>query len=191
MAEVKVLVDGYAIWLEAHKQKACGTITLIKGEKHHCVVDTGNVGDEEKIIKALKNEGLSPDQITIVVNTHGDIDHVGNNSLFKKATFISGQDICEGDEFSFFTSDYQVEPDISVISTPGHSIEYVSVMAKTKDGTVVVSGDLFENEADSSDESWKVFSKYPKHQIESRLKILKIADFIVPGHGKIFKVKQK
>lgn len=189
MNEVKVLIDGYAIWLEAHKQKACGTITLVKGIKNNIIVDTGNVGDEQKIKRALEKEGLTPDKINYVINTHGDIDHVGNNGLFKKAIFISGQDIYEGDVASFFSEKYEIEPGIEVINTPGHSIEDISVTVRTKNGIVVVAGDIFEDEKDAN-ESWKVFSKYPKKQVESRKKILAIADFIVPGHGKMFKLKK-
>ena len=191
MHEVKVLIEGYAIWLEAHKQRACGTITLVKGQKNTCMVDTGNVGDEDKIKKALSKEGFKPEDVNYVVNTHGDIDHVGNNCLFKKAIFISGQDIYEGDVASFFVDKYEIEPGVEVINTPGHSIEDVSVVVRTKKGTVVVAGDIFEDENDAYDhQAWKVFSKYPKKQVESRQKILSLADYIVPGHGKMFKVKK-
>ncbi len=48
MAEVKILITGYADWIDALRQRACGTVTLIKG-KNNCIVDTGNVRDEEKI----------------------------------------------------------------------------------------------------------------------------------------------
>lgn len=189
MAEVKVLITGYAIWLDDKRQKACGTVTLIKG-KHNFIVDTGNVVDEDKIKKLLAKEGLIPKDINFVINTHGDIDHVGCNMLFKQAVFISGQDVYHGDVYSPLTDNYELEPDVFVISTPGHSIEDISVKVKTPKGLVVVAGDLFENEGDAEDESWKVFSKYPKHQVQSRAKILKIADFIIPGHGKMFKVKK-
>jgi glyoxylase-like metal-dependent hydrolase (beta-lactamase superfamily II) len=190
MAEVKVLITGYAIWLEALKQKACGSITLVRG-RHNVIVDTGNVGDGVRIIKLLAKEGLKPEDIHYVVNTHGDIDHVGNNNLFTRATFIASHDIVrDQDIFTFFEEKYEIEPDICIISTPGHSIEDVSVLVKIKNGLVAITGDLFESELDIKDESWKVFSKYPERQVKSRLEILKIADFIVPGHGKIFKVKR-
>jgi glyoxylase-like metal-dependent hydrolase (beta-lactamase superfamily II) len=189
MAEVKVLIEGYATWLEAHKQKACGSVTLIRG-KHNCIVDTGNVTDEERIKELLKREGLSPEDIEFVIITHGDIDHVGNNNLFKKAPYINGHDICRGDIYTFFEDKYEIEPDISVLNTPGHSIEDVSVLIKTPNGLVAVTGDLFEKETDAQDESWKVFSKYPEYQLKSRKKILELAGWIIPGHGKMFKVEK-
>ncbi|MBI3384942.1 MBL fold metallo-hydrolase [Candidatus Gottesmanbacteria bacterium] len=170
------------------RQKACGTVTLIRGI-YNCLVDTGNVVDEDKIKRLLAKENLSPKKINFVINTHGDIDHVGCNMLFKQSVFISGQDVYRGDIYSPLTDNYEIEPDIHVVSTPGHSIEDISVAVKTEKGLVVVSGDLFENEDDQENGAWKVFSKYPKHQVLSRTKILKIADYIIPGHGKIFRVK--
>ncbi len=79
--------------------------------------------------------------------------------LFKKATFISGQDVYQGDIFSPLTDNYEIEPDVHVLSTPGHSIEDISVAVKTKKGLVVITGDLFENENDRENQAWKVFSK--------------------------------
>lgn len=189
MAKVKVLITGYADWIDALRQKACGTVTLIQGNRN-CIVDTGNVGDENKIVKLLSREGLKPGDIKYVINTHGDIDHVGCNMLFKTATFISGQDVYNGDIFSPLTDNYEIEEDIHIINTPGHSIEDISVLVKTPKGLIAVTGDLFENETDTRDQSWKVFSKYPKHQIKSREMVFKIADFIIPGHGKMFRNKR-
>ena len=53
----------------------------------------------------------------------------------------------------------------------------------------VCPGDLFECEADLTDDSiWRDVSENPEVQLENRQKILKIADFIIPGHGPGFKV---
>src|SRR3990172_3044111 len=118
MNKVKILIEGYAVWLGPDKQKACGTITLIQGKKHNCIVDTGNVGDANSIVSALKKEDLTPKDITYVINTHGDIDHVGNNSLFTKATIIGGYDIVnDHDVFTFFDDKYLIEEGVEVVST--------------------------------------------------------------------------
>lgn len=52
-------------------------------------------------------------------------------------------------------------------------------------------GDLFEKEEDLQDESiWLVhaYSEAPKLQEINRNKILQLADYIIPGHGPMFKV---
>ena len=52
-----------------------------------------------------------------------------------------------------------------------------------------IQGDLFESEDDLTDSSiWREVSEQPEVQEKSREKVLKIADYIVPGHGKMFHV---
>ena len=52
-----------------------------------------------------------------------------------------------------------------------------------------VQGDLFECEEDLTDSSiWRDVSEQSELQEKSRRRILQIADYIVPGHGKIFRV---
>lgn len=53
------------------------------------------------------------------------------------------------------------------------------------------TGDLFEREEDIADPSlWQYVagSEDPEKQRQNRNKILQIADWIVPGHGPMFKV---
>lgn len=79
---------------------------------------------------------------------------------------------------------------MKIVPTPGHTSEDISLVVKTKnDRTVVVAGDLFESEEDLSDSSlWIANSFNPERQASSRLKILKMADIIIPGHGAQFNV---
>ena len=56
--------------------------------------------------------------------------------------------------------------------------------------TFFIVGDLFEKEEDLADpEIWKsAGSENPELQIKNRSKVLHEADYIVPGHGPMFKV---
>lgn len=57
---------------------------------------------------------------------------------------------------------------------------------------VFLLGDLFESEADIADDTlWREVSENPSVQLHNRLEILHLADFIVPGHGTMFKVTDK
>jgi hypothetical protein len=63
---------------------------------------------------------------------------------------------------------------------------------RTRGGTYAIVGDLFENEADRDDEDlWRSSSEYPIEQEVSRRKIMEIADFIVPGHGDVFRTRNR
>ena len=57
---------------------------------------------------------------------------------------------------------------------------------------MVVAGDLFEKEEDiENPDLWKeAGSENEEVQEKNRNKVLEMADFIVPGHGKMFKVKK-
>ena len=56
----------------------------------------------------------------------------------------------------------------------------------------IFEGDLFEKEEDlEKDSLWREASENPDLQLTNRNKILNIANYIVPGHGPMFKVKTK
>ena len=82
---------------------------------------------------------------------------------------------------------------MEVIPTPGHTNSDVSVIVEnTRYGVVAITGDLFEKEEDlERDDLWKQYSENPEVQRLNRETILRKADFIVPGHGKIFRNTKK
>ena len=52
---------------------------------HHCILlDSGLPDTESKVEKALKSNGLSFADITLIVITHAHIDHAGNAGLIRK-----------------------------------------------------------------------------------------------------------
>lgn len=89
------------------------------------------------------------------------------------------------DRFSFYTV-FSL-PQVSVVPSPGHSGQDVSVLVKgTSAGTVLVAGDLFERCSD--EDSWRDQSMNTSVQELSRQEALRIVDVIIPGHGLPFKV---
>ena len=189
MAEVKILTEGYCEETGGGKVRAEGAIVLVKSTKN-IIIDTGNVGSAKKIIETLSIENLAPEDIDFVVNTHGDLDHVGNNGLFINATFIGFGSICKNDQFDFFGNEFVIDNDVKVIKSPGHSMSDVSIVINTDKGVIIMGGDIFENEKDMDGNEAKKYSVNWEKQLESRKKLLGIADYIIPGHGKMFKVEK-
>ncbi len=188
-AKVIVLQPGYAVWDKKLKsQRADGTISLVLSQQK-IVVDTGLPKDRSAILKGLKQNNLKPSDITYVICTHGDADHISNNNLFPNARLIVGFDIYDGDIATFFQKNFKVDDNVTVTSMTGHDERSIGVLAHTKEGVVAIVGDLFEYEYDwQTAKEWIAFSKQPKEQIKNRAKIWELANYIIPGHGPMFKV---
>nr|VZI19355.1 unnamed protein product [Spirometra erinaceieuropaei] len=90
-----------------------------------------------------------------------------------------------------YNDPFRIDDKVEIIFTPGHTQSDVSIIVRdTADyGTVALAGDIFENEHDIVRPSlWMNNSMNPTLQEHSRMKLLKVADYIVPGHGAAFSV---
>lgn len=193
--EVFVLQEGYSYTDSEGKYRATCTCTLVTGKHLNILIDTGSPWDGKNLIDGLQNHGLKPEDVNYVICTHGHVDHVGNLSLFPNATHIVSNDICHKKDI--YTDHpfkegvpYCVDGDmLQVIPTPGHTHSDISVLVKgTKYGNVVACGDLFEFEHD--EKVWRDISECPAMQEEHRKHVKQIADWIIPGHGRMFKVEK-
>lgn len=193
MAEVKVLIRGYAKqigdgWL------ASSAVVLVQSNNKKVIVDPGC--NRKKLIEELSRVNLKTTDIDFVLLTHGHTDHTLLAGIFENAKVLNPVEIYDNDK--------QIEnkneipgTDLKIIQTPGHSFEHCSLIVDTKEGTYVVAGDVFwwmDNE-DQIIDIEKEDQAHPdeadmKKLIESRKKILEMADYIIPGHGDIFKVKK-
>lgn len=61
---------------------------LIKGKSKHILVDAGVPDSEEKIIRQVKQHGINPRDISLLIVTHGHIDHFGSASRIKELLSI-------------------------------------------------------------------------------------------------------
>lgn len=187
---VSVLKVGYCLPQTDGTFRASGTITLITGHRT-ILVDTGGPWDRDLLLMSLKEKGLEPGDINLVVGTHGHSDHIGNLGLFPTAEMIVGYDVSEGDTYRpnklADGHAYSIDEHISVVPSPGHTGQDVSVLVKgTSVGTVLVAGDLFECYSD--EDSWRNLSMNTAVQEVSRQDALRTADVIIPGHGPPFRV---
>ena len=198
MHEIILLTCGHSTITSTGALSAGATVTLVKGAPN-VIVDTGDAWQRDEIVSALEQQGVAPADVEYVVLTHGHLDHVGNNNLFPHATFLLDTDVGRDGEYrihDFDDRDYVIDSvlggdSIRVIPTPGHTNHDVSVIVRTASGTVAVVGDLFEHDGDWTDNVWLAWSKDPTTQQASREHVLALADYIVPGHGNIFRVPSR
>ncbi len=188
MAEVKVLIEGFTNADSKEKgeeEKTCATITLVKDKNIIMIVDPGVLDSQDILIKKLKEENLTVNDVNIVCITHSHIDHYRNIGMFPKAKTLEYFGLWNGGSVEDWKE--QFTEDIRIIKTPGHNYDGISLLVKTKKGIVAIVGDVFWKESFPEDDPYASDKEKLK---ESRKKILELADYIIPGHGKMFKVKK-
>jgi hydroxyacylglutathione hydrolase len=57
---------------------------LLKSDKGFMLVDTGLPQQKEQLENELKSAGCTPENLTLVIITHGDWDHTGNAAFLKE-----------------------------------------------------------------------------------------------------------
>ena len=195
MAEVKVLIEGYAKKLE-RGFIASSTTCLVTTENKKIITDPGC--NREKLLEALSNEGLATDDIDYVFLSHCHPDHILLAGIFEKAKFITFDTNLMYDKDLMLEFDkYLLGNDIEIIETPGHVLEHLSLLVNTPKGKIALAGDAIwwiEGEEQIFDINQKDHSQAKgmnmAELIESRKKLLEVADYIIPGHGKMFKVRK-
>ncbi|MFA6963786.1 MAG: MBL fold metallo-hydrolase [Patescibacteria group bacterium] len=199
MAEIKIVVQGVHGKAIEGKLRIGSTTTLIKSDQN-ILVDAGYFGDKDELIAALAKENLTPDQIDIVILTHMHLDHVVNTYLFENAKIfcklrkdyigqyhipkeksVQRSEIIDGTE---------IAKDVSILLTPGHTEDHISVLVNTDEGNIVIAGDAMADESFADMEVNPPLANNLVDYDESRKKILAVADYIIPGHGDKFQVKK-
>jgi N-acyl homoserine lactone hydrolase len=131
------------------------------------LVDTGCGGPDEvlryfevvnrTVADALADYGLSPVDVTMVINTHLHFDHCGQNHAFAHAPLmvqrtehermltdrdeVSDWIEASGMRFELLEGDTQLAPDLRIVTSPGHTSGHQSVVATTDAGTELFIGD--------------------------------------------------
>jgi len=194
MSTFKILVDGIA--------KAAGNgwiaypnTVLIEDSGKKILVDPGMNG--ELLLKGMEKEGLKKEDIDLIFLTHHHIDHILNVRLFPET------DLCDVTDYNrdgkIITHDGKIPgTNIKIVKTPGHATEHASLIIETEKGKVCIGGDLvwwIETEEQKTTREEILNKKDPcavnvDQLKESRQKILGQVDYIIPGHGKMFKVSK-
>ncbi|SDM50808.1 Glyoxylase, beta-lactamase superfamily II [Fictibacillus solisalsi] len=142
-------------------------MVLIK-DQHSILIDTGFGSDAKITEQLIKAEGVSPEELQLIVNTHYHSDHVGGNFYLQKnyGVKIAGHkwdadliNACDPEACSAEWLDQPVEPyqvnlklsdndeiytgnkTLKVVHTPGHTLGHISLYDPEEE--IFFSGDLF------------------------------------------------
>jgi glyoxylase-like metal-dependent hydrolase (beta-lactamase superfamily II) len=181
---------------------ARSSVTLIISGRHKIVVDSGLLGEEEPLCRALAKLGIKPEEIDCIVNTHSHSDHCGNNHLFSHAKVLAAK---EGDIIAL---------GVWVLATPGHSMDSISVVIETKakamqmktkeaeleketelesngSGVIVIAGDALPTLGNFLKTVPPALHVNHDLAIASMQRIMALAEFVVPGHDFPFSIRRK
>jgi glyoxylase-like metal-dependent hydrolase (beta-lactamase superfamily II) len=177
-AEVKILVEG---------QENRPTITLVRDGKITMVVDPGVLESQQTLIDELAKEGLKVHNVNVVCITHSHIDHYRNIGMFPRAKTLEYYGLWDKEAVEDWKE--QFSENIQIQRTPGHDYTGITLFVTTKEGVVAICGDVFWKENYPEKPEDDAYASDPEKLQESRNMILKMAHWIIPGHGEIFKAK--
>ena len=146
------------------------------------------VTDRGFIVDPLKKAGISPQDVTHIFISHHHPDHTVNIALFPNAEVVDFWGMYKGDMWRDHGDGYEVAPGITVLRTPGHTAEDASLLVETTEGTYALTHCWwFPDMTPGKDPiAWN-----QTKLDESRQKIVTMADWIIPGHGKMVKNPHK
>ena len=162
------------------------SVTLIRHAGKNILVDTGSFRFGEKLVAALKEEGLTPADIDYVFITHHHLDHIANLHLFWPVEVHAPKSRLRPDGVCDIFHDYSLRPlpeGIEIMLTPGHTPDHIVVVYRDNGLTYVVAGDAIRE--DIIREETRSSALNSVQFIESAKKILDLADVVIPGHGPI------
>ena len=192
MNKVKVLIEGYARVSSGGTWDATSSATLIDTGKFKVIVDPGC--NRKLLLRRIKKEGLKTSDINYVFLSHYHLDHCLLTGIFENATVFDSSVWQKRSIGGDLAGDTLPETDIKIIKTPGHTLDHASLLIPTSEGKVLISADVFwwkENEEGKVDiDKVDEFALDINALKASRKKALEIADFIIPGHGKMFRVEK-
>jgi len=117
------------------------------------------VNEENLALNQIKSCGYSPDDVSIVINTHLHFDHCGGNLFFPGAEFvvqrghyqwaIQNNSSCPRRDFDlkdtkwrFVDGDCELLPGVRLITTPGHVPGHQSVVINLRNsGPAIIASD--------------------------------------------------
>jgi glyoxylase-like metal-dependent hydrolase (beta-lactamase superfamily II) len=163
----------------------------------YILVDTGTGQSDAFLFSQIREIGIEPEDIDLIVNTHCHFDHVGGNDFFPNAKIaIHKKDAValrdpdsELTVSSLFGSivrkhdvDIELEEgdkiaDFEVINTPGHTKGGISLY----DGEILISGDtIFSNGGVGRMD----IGGDPNDMKESLMRLKELdVEYLLPGHG--------
>lgn len=195
---ITILNEGYVVPIENRNfvpgerddgaRQVASTVALVKSDDIIIIVDPGMVSENVNLAENIEKAGVELKDVTHVFISHHHPDHTVRIGMFPNATVVDFWANYQHDVWEDHGDPYELAKGIRVIRTPGHTDEDASLIVEAEDGIYVFThvwwNEKMEPEIDPLAEDHAKL-------LESRANIIKISDYIIPGHGKMFKNPQK
>lgn len=179
LPEVHVLCPGMIrrdgkVILEVHSSS-----TLVLCQDLRIVVDTSSEQYRSRVLNGLKDHGVDPRQIALLINTHPHRDHNGNNDLFPNAELLVYDEPPTGE--------IRLREGVTLVPTPGHTRGSVSLFV-ISDRRYAIVGDAIPTEDNYLKWVPPGLNFDPEVALQSMRRIVDFADIVIPGHSSPFGV---
>lgn len=208
MPAIDVLLPGSNVFSESGLAAWC-TVALVTGRKR-TLVDVGHVGRRIFLVDALKQRGLTPEDIDVVVMSHAHWDHNQNFDVFPQAPLVlhpwerkyarkphrndwatpqwSGAMIETHPNIIEADDGYEIEPGVRVMHTPGHSPGSITLVVETDQGPAAVTGDVLHFATAALTKVNPLVFWNREQATKSIQRILDTTSLIYPGHDRPFRL---
>ncbi|MEM0913383.1 MAG: MBL fold metallo-hydrolase [Planctomycetota bacterium] len=190
---VKVLAVGYVEPIEGREfipnkspdgaRRVAGAVVLVEAHDAVIVGDPGMVTHQQVIADALADRGYQPGDVTHVFVSHHHPDHTINIGMFPNAAAVDGVATYRGDIIEDHPSTHPIAPGVMVTQTPGHTVEDATLLAATPMGMVAFTHLWWDEHQQPEVDP---IAEAPDQLKEQRERIPRVADIVIPAHGRPF-----
>lgn len=175
-----------------------GNIYVIEEKKGLTLIDCGLEGSDEGILDFIESLGSSPEDLRMIILTHGHLDHVGALpeliDITDAQVLIHEKDLTLLRKFTYLSEDLpnlvllrggemiDVLNGLQVIHSPGHTDGSIILY---KENDLLFSGDVLV--VDKYGNPRFPDPKYTKDQEKEKISVKKLSELnfnaLLPGHG--------
>jgi glyoxylase-like metal-dependent hydrolase (beta-lactamase superfamily II) len=159
------------------------TVVLVREHEAVIVVDPGMVARRGAILDPLHDRGLHEDDVTDIIISHHHPDHTLNIALFPRARVHDVWAIYHDDVWDDRTAEFEGAPSVTLLDTPGHTLQDISTLIETGAGLVVCTHLWWSSEGPAVD---PLAVDQAALEASRSLVLSRNPVQIIPGHGPAF-----
>lgn len=170
MFDYNIFIQGFPGKSSTHGGLGWSTVTLLSQNDQNIIIDVGSFGVRPLLLSRLRDKGLTPNDISMVLLTHTHWDHCVNWTMFPNATIVVGRvdmnwalneppggwhvpelyvkELNCSSQIRLVDNLEEVVPGIVAHQTNGHTPGHMAYSVDNGDYDLLFSGDAAKNRAE-------------------------------------------